>query len=595
MILDRIETPEDVKKLAPEELSELASDVRNAILNRTSRIGGHVGPNLGLVEATIALHYVFESPRDKIVFDVSHQTYPHKVLTGRKAAFLDEKRFGEITGYSEPRESAHDCFTTGHTSTSISLACGLAKARDLLGGKENVIAVIGDGSLSGGEAFEGLSCGARLGSNFIVVVNDNEQSISDVNGGLYDHLRELRESGGECGNNIFKAVGYDYRYVESGNDIGALIEAFSGVKDIEHPVVVHVHTRKGNGYAPAEKEREDWHWFPPFSIETGERIRKMTGENYDTIVADYLLKKMPEKPGLIAMVAAVPLTIDFKRENRLKAGRQFIDVDICEQHLISMAAGIAKRGGSPVVATFSTFYQRAFDQISQDVCINKLPVTMLIRNGSVWAGNDVTHIGWFDLALFANIPNLVFLCPTNCEEYLAMLDWSITQREHPVAIRIPRNGVHHAKEPVDTDYSHINRFKKARFGEKVAVIALGDFFQLGESLADEIKNRLGFEPTLINPRFASGLDTEMLDGLEENHSIVITLEDGIAEGGFGQKIASHYGGKETKVLNYGLPKKFIDGYKANELFEECGLTEEQIIEEIEACGIAHHIYSGGMV
>ena len=583
--LEEIGSPADLRKLSFGELLGLTNEIREAILNRVSKIGGHVGPNLGIVEATVALHYVFNSPVDKIVFDVSHQSYAHKILTGRKAAFLDDSQFKTVTGYSEPRESVHDHFTIGHTSTSISLACGLAKGRDLLGGKENIIAVIGDGSLSGGEAYEGLNCGAKLGSNLIVLLNDNEQSISDVNGGLYDHLTELRKSNGTSANNIFKAFGYEYFYLEQGNDLEALIGLFSAVKNVNHPVVVHIHTRKGRGYAPAENNREDWHWFPPFYLESGEKRRKVTGENYDTLVADYLLKKMPDNPGLIAMVAAVPLTIDFKKANRLKAGRQFIDVDISEQHLLSMAAGIARNGGTPLVATFSTFFQRAYDQISQDICINSLPVTMLVRNGSVWAGNDVTHIGWFDLALLSNIPNLVFLCPTNCEEYFAMLEWSLGQREHPVAIRIPRNGVHHASGPVACDYSVLNRFLITQKGTKVAILALGDFYQMGEDLASAIKAEFEFEPTLINPRFATGLDTDLLLSLAEHHDVVVTLEDGILDGGFGQKVASFYGTSKMKVLNYGLRKEFVDGYNAKDLLEKYGLTSKSIIADIARLGL----------
>ena len=580
MYLERINSPIDLRKLSFGELLGLVDEVRAAILNRVSKIGGHVGSNLGIVEATVALHYVFNSPVDKIVFDVSHQSYAHKILTGRKAAFLDDAQFKAVTGYSEPRESVHDQFVTGHTSTSISLACGLAKGRDLLGGTGNIIAVIGDGSLSGGEAYEGLNCGAKLGSNLIVLLNDNEQSISDVNGGLYDHLTELRKSNGTSDNNIFKAFGYEYFYLEQGNDLEALIGIFSALKNVNHPVVVHIHTRKGCGYAPAENNREDWHWFPPFYLESGEKRSKVTGENYDTLVADYLLKKMPDNPGLIAMVAAVPLTIDFKKANRLKAGRQFIDVDISEQHLLSMAAGIAKNGGTPVVATFSTFFQRAYDQISQDICINNLPVTMLIRNGSVWAGNDVTHIGWFDLALFSNIPNMVLLCPTNCEEYFAMLDWSLSQREHPVAIRIPRNGVHHASGSVKRDYSELNRFLVTQKGSRVAVLALGDFYQIGEELVSEIKVELGFHPTLINPRYATGLDACLLRSLEKCHDVVVTLEDGILDGGFGQKVASFYGSSSMKVLNYGLRKEFVDGYDAKALLEEYGVTPKRIAADL---------------
>ena len=580
MLLNRIDSPDNLKLLSIHELRKLADEIREVLLTKMSCNGGHLGSNLGFVEASIALHYVFNSPTDKMVFDVSHQSYTHKILTARKKAFIDPEHYKDVTGYSEPKESEHDLFTIGHTSTSISMACGLAKARDLAGRKENIIAIIGDGSLSGGEAYEGLSCGAKLGTNLIVLLNDNNMSISNVNGGLYGHLQELRDSKGTCSNNMFKAFGYEYIYEENGNNIESMICVLERVKDIDHPVVVHIHTQKGKGYKPAEDNREDWHWFPPFNKETGEKCRSMAGENYDSLVADYLLKKMKTDSNVIAMCAAVPATIGFDKLHREAAGKQFMDVDICEQHLLSMAAGIAKNGGKPVVATFSTFFQRAYDQISQDICINMLPVTILIRNGSVWAGNDVTHLGWFDLSLLSNIPNLVFLCPTNCEEYFAMLDWSIDQNKYPVAIRIPRGEVIHSNKPVDKDYSQVNKFKVTQEGEKVAILALGDFFQIGEGVAMGISDRLNFIPTLINPRYASGLDSTLLDSLKENHHIVITIEDSIVDGGFGQKIASYYGNTDIKVLNYGLKKEFLDGYNAQEVLLSYGISSDQIISQI---------------
>ena len=451
-----------------------------------------------------------------------------------------------------------------------------------MGRKENVIAIIGDGSLSGGEAYEGLSCGAKLGSNLIVLLNDNNMSISDVNGGLYCHLQELRDSKGTCSNNMFKAFGYDYLYEEEGNDVEAMIRILEKVKDIDHPVVVHIHTQKGKGYQPAEIHREDWHWFPPFIRVSGEKRLPMTGENYDNLVADYLLEKMKKDPVVMAMCAAVPATIAFDKAHRDAAGKQFVDVDICEQHLLSMAAGIARNGGKPVVATFSTFYQRAYDQIAQDICINKCPVTILIRNGSVWAGNDVTHLGWFDLALFSNIPNLVFLCPTNCEEYFAMLDWSIEQQDYPVVIRVPRGKVIHIDKIVDKDYSTLNKYLITQDGEKVAVLALGDFYQIGEEVVAAIKDQIGIDATLINPRYASGLDVDLLEKIKENHQVVITLEDSILDGGFGQKIASFYGPSNMKVLNYGLKKEFLDGYNAKEVLKSYGITPQNIVNDISS-------------
>lgn len=581
MVLDRINGPQDVKALNRAELKELAGDIRAVLLEKLSNYGGHFGPNFGIVEATIALHYVFNSPIDKFVFDVSHQSYPHKILTGRKEAYINPEHYKDVTGYTEPKESIHDLFTIGHTSTSISMACGLARARDLVGRKENVIAIIGDGSLSGGEAYEGLSCSSKLESNLIVLLNDNNMSISDVNGGLYGHLQELRDSKGTCANNIFKALGFEYIYEENGNDVDAMIDVLERVKDIDHPVVVHIHTQKGKGYLPAEINLEDWHWFPPFIKETGEKRRPMTGENYDNLVADYLLEKMKKDPSVIAMCAAVPATIGFDKAHRDAAGKQFIDVDICEQHLLSMAAGVARNGGKPVVATFSTFYQRAYDQIAQDICINKMPVTILIRNGSIWAGNDVTHLGWFDMSLFSNIPNLVFLCPTNCEEYFAMLDWSIEQKEHPVVIRIPRGKVIHTENKVEKDYSNLNKYLVTQIGEKVAIIAMGDFYPIGEEVAAAIKEELGYVPTLINPRYASGLDFELLNDIKKSHSVVITIEDSILDGGFGQKVASYYGNSNVRILNYGLKKEFLDGYDASFVLSQYGLTSNGIIRKIK--------------
>jgi len=580
--LNAINSPSDVKNVPISELPVLAGEVREALLNKISEVGGHFGPNFGMVEATIALHYVFNSPEDKIIFDVSHQCYAHKILTGRKDAFLNPDLYNTVTGYTEPNESDHDLFTIGHTSTAISMACGIAKARDLSGKKQNVIAVIGDGSLSGGEAFEGLECASTLGTNFIVLVNDNNMAISVNNGGLYPHLQELRKSKGTAVNNIFKALGFDYIYLEDGHNICSLIELFSSIKNVDHPIVVHMHTIKGKGYELAEKNREEWHWFPPFFKESGEKRRRMSGENYDDLVREYLLAKMKKDSSVVAMVAAVPSTIAFDAAARAEAGKQYIDVDICEEHLLSMAAGVAKNGGKPVVATFSTFFQRAYDQIAQDICINKAPVTILIRNGSIWAGNDVTHLGWFDLSLFSNIPNLVFLNPTTCEEYFAMLDWSIEQKDYPVAIRIPRGCVMHSDKPVEKDYGAcLNKNLVVKNGGKVAIFALGDFFYMGEELADVVKKQLGFEPTLINPRFATGLDTDLLEALKQEHCVVVTLEDSILDGGYGQKIASYYGPSSMKVLNFGLKKEFLDGYVASEVLNAYGITTENIVSKIK--------------
>ena len=579
-ILDKIESPKDLKPLSISEMKELAEEIRSALLKKLSIHGGHFGPNFGMVEAIIAMHYVFESPKDKLVFDVSHQSYPHKILTGRKDAFLYEDHYDDVTGYTNPEESEHDWFNVGHTSTSISLASGLAKARDLKGENYNVIAIIGDGSLSGGEALEGLDFAGEQKSNFIIVVNDNDMSIAENHGGLYKNLKELRASNGTCECNLFKAMGLDYVYVNDGNNLESLIDTFKKVKDIDHPIVVHINTEKGKGYKFAEDNKENWHWTMPFDIETGKPTVSFDGEDYGDLTAKFLLNKMKKDEKVVAIVAAVPTNIGFTKERRLEAGKQFVDVGIAEEHGIAMASGIAKNGGKPVFATHSSFMQRTYDQLSQDLCINNSPATVLVNTASVYGMNDVTHLGLYDIPMISNIPNMVYLAPTSKEEYFAMLDWSIEQTEHPVAIRIPCNGVISDGRAPDTDYSDINKFKVEQKGEKIAILALGDFYQLGEALAKEIKEKLNITPTLINPRYITGLDKELLNELKQNHNQVITLEDGILEGGFGEKIASFYGNTDMKVKNYGIKKAFYDKYNVKELLKANKLTPQQILAEI---------------
>ena len=579
-ILDKIESPKDLKPLSISEMKELAEEIRSALLKKLSIHGGHFGPNFGMVEAIIAMHYVFESPKDKLVFDVSHQSYPHKILTGRKDAFLYEDHYDDVTGYTNPEESEHDWFNVGHTSTSISLASGLAKARDLKGENYNVIAIIGDGSLSGGEALEGLDFAGEQKSNFIIVVNDNDMSIAENHGGLYKNLKELRASNGTCKCNLFKAMGLDYVYVNDGNNLESLIDTFKKVKDIDHPIVVHINTEKGKGYKFAEDNKENWHWTMPFDIETGKPTVSFDGEDYGDLTAKFLLNKMKKDEKVVAIVAAVPTNIGFTKERRLEAGKQFVDVGIAEEHGIAMASGIAKNGGKPVFATHSSFMQRTYDQLSQDLCINNSPATILVNTASVYGMNDVTHLGLYDIPMISNIPNMVYLAPTSKEEYFAMLDWSIEQTEHPVAIRIPCNEVISDGRAPDTDYSDINKFKVEQKGEKIAILALGDFYQLGEELAKKIKEKLNITPTLINPRYITGLDEELLNELKQNHNQVITLEDGILEGGFGEKIASFYGNTDMKVKNYGIKKAFYDKYDVNELLKANKLTPQQILAEI---------------
>ena len=583
MYIEKINQPTDVKNLNSEQLHVLADEMRQALLQKLSKHGGHFGPNLGMVEATIALHYVFNSPTDKIVYDVSHQSYPHKMLTGRKDAFLYEDKYDDVSGYSNPDESDHDFFTIGHTSTSVSLACGLAKGRDLKGDRENIIAVIGDGSLSGGEALEGLDFASELNSNLIIVVNDNYMSIAENHGGLYKNLKQLRDTDGKSECNLFKSMGLDYVFVKDGNDIDSLITAFEQVKDSTYPVVVHICTQKGKGYKIAEENKENWHYCGPFNLETGKSdMSQDGGEDYSSMTADILLKKMKEDKTVVGITSATPTVFGFTEDKRKEAGSQFVDVGIAEETAVALASGIAKNGGKPVYGVYSTFIQRTYDQLSQDLCINNSPATLLVYWASVYGMNDVTHLGIYDIPMMSNIPNLVYLAPTTKEEYLAMLDWSIEQNDHPVAIRVPISVVSDGKK-VTKDFSKLNEYEVTQNGSKIAIVALGSFYSVGAKTAEIIENKTGVKPTLINPIYITGTDDKLLEQLKENHDVVITVEDGILDGGFGEKIARFYGNSDVKVLNYGLKKEFIDRYNAEEIVKANRLTPEQIAEDV--CGI----------
>lgn len=582
MYLEKINYPSDIKSYSLDEMKELAKEMRTALLKKLSIHGGHCGPNFGMVEATIALHYVFNSPVDKFVFDVSHQTYPHKMLTGRAYGFLDESRYDDITGYSSPEESEHDFFTLGHTSTSVSLACGLAKARDLKGEKSNVVAIIGDGSLSGGEALEGLDVAAELGSNLIIVVNDNDMSIAENHGGMYQNLKLLRDTDGKAECNLFKSMNLDYVFVKDGNDLESLINAFERVKDTDKPVVVHIVTQKGKGFALAEKNKETWHWCMPFDIETGKPKFTFDGEDYGSVTRDYLLDKMKKDKDVIAITSATPAVFDFDEETRKIAGKQFVDVGIAEETAVALASGIAAGGGKPVYPVYSTFIQRAFDQLSQDLCINNNAATLVVFAASVFGMNDVTHLGIYDIPMMSNIPNLVYLAPTTKEEYLAMLDWSVEQNEHPVAIRIPCCEFISNGEKITKDFSKLNKYEVGQQGSDVAFIGLGSFYPLAKEAAKLYEEKTGTKATVINPYYITGVDEELLTSLKLNHKAVVILEDGILDGGFGEKIARFFGNSNVKVLNFGLKKEFIDRYNPADILKENHLTKEQIVDDILA-------------
>lgn len=580
-ILQKVNSPADIQKMNVAELEALAGEIREALFNRLTKNGGHFGPNFGSVEAEIAMHYVFRSPTDKFVFDVSHQSYTHKILTGRKFGYIDDARFSEDSGYTNPDESEHDLFNVGHTSTSISLATGLAKARDILGGKENVLAFIGDGSLSGGEALEALSyAGSELKSNLIIIVNDNEMAIAENHGGIYANLKNLRDSNGNSADNLFKAFGLDYVYEPNGNDIQSLISTFQKVKDSPRPVVVHIHTLKGKGYALAEANKESWHWCMPFDRETGKpTVSWGEGESYEQLTSDLLLKKAKADPSVLVISPAMPMSVGLGPEKRKMLGAQYTDTGIAEEQAIAMASGAARRGAKPVVVTNATFLQRTYDQMAQDTAVNGNPIAVILNYSAFNTLTDVTHLGIFIHSIYGNIPNVRVLAPTNRDEYLSMIDFAIEQKEHPTIVLIPGNGVISDGRAADKDYSKV-RFRIEERGSRVAILALGDFYQRGEALAKRIEESLDFKPTLVNPRFASDLDRDLLEFLKIDHKLVLTLEDGILEGGFGEKVAAFYGDSEVKVKNYGLEKKFYDRYDPEALLESLGITPDAICKDV---------------
>lgn len=590
MYLENIASPADVKALPAEAIEPLCAEIREAIINTCAHVGGHLGPNLGAVELTVALHRVFTSPADKLVFDVSHQTYTHKMLTGRALHYLDPAHMNDISGFTSPHESQHDLFSMGHTSTSVSLAVGLAKARDLADDHHNVVAIIGDGSLSGGLAFEGLDNAALLKSNLIIVINDNEWSIAEDQGGIYANLAELRAGQGKAAHNLFSAMGLEYHYLEEGNNEAALEEALRGLRGCDHPVVLHIHTTKGLGYAPAEADAESWHHVGPFDRTTGNKVaggRASGGivetlpETYADITGEHLLRLMKRDPKLVAISSATPYMMGFTPNRRALAGAQFVDVGIAEEHAVTFATGLARGGAKPVYGVYGTFLQRTYDQLWHDACLNDAPITLLVFGSSAYGTTDVTHLGFFDIAMLSDMPGLVYLAPTCREEYLAMLDWAIDWREGPVAIRVPGIGVV-SRADVRTNTSEFASGYPEIVHEgtsDVALLALGATFPIGQDVVATLDEH-GVDATLINPRFACGMSRYYVEGLGRDYSLIVTLEDGTLEGGFGDTIARLLGTTDAHVRCFGLPHGYPDRYNPDELFASCGLTAENITAEV---------------
>ena len=571
-LLESIAGPRDLDALSLDELDELASECRAAIVKRVRATGGHFGSNLGVVEATIALHRVFDSPRDRIIFDTSHQCYTHKMLTGRAYGFIDDARMGEISGFTNPEESEHDWFRCGHTSTSISLACGFAKARDILGQDHNVVAFIGDGCLSGGEAFEGLDNAATFSSNLIIVVNDNEMSIAEDHGGIYGDFAELRASGGAAARNFFSTFGLDYRYVEEGNSIPALIAAFEEVKGIDHPVVVHIHTTKGKGDEWAEQNKEAAH-----SVRADGSVTP--AESYTGIIRTRMLEKMAADPEIVVINAGTPGGSGITAEFRAIAGERYVDVGICEQHAVTFSAALARGGVKPVYFVASTFLQRAYDQIVQDLALNQSPATVLVFQAG-FSSIDATHLGVFDLAYTGNVPGLTCLAPTTAEQLLAMLDWSLDVADKPVVIRVPDRVIH--GQAAAFTAADVAKFTVEHEGSDVALVALGPTVELAGAVADELSARHGIDPTIISATTYSALDRPLLFSLEKRHRLVVTLENGVLYGGFGEKVARVLGPSPLRVVCFGGTKEFVDRVSTEELQQRYHLEPAALAADIAA-------------
>lgn len=574
-LLNQISSPQNLKKLNLTDLEKLAVEIRTLILEKDAVTGGHLGPDLGIVETTIAYHYVFNAPHDKIIWDVSHQTYPHKMLTGRAQAWLDPEHYQDVTPYSNPDESPYDYYTVGHTSTSIALATGMAKARDLSGGHENIMALIGDGSLTGGLAYEGLNNAAVEKHNLVIVINDNQWSIDQNVGGLVNALKKLRDSNGQTAENPFTALGFDYRYVAEGNNIKSMIEAFRAVKGVDHPIVLHINTLKGKGYQPAIDEEEAHHWVAPFDLTNDQPLQANPGiPTVNSIILDVITQQIKTGKQVMVIDAAIPGVFDLEKFKK-DYPDNYTDVGIAEQESVAFAAGFAKEGGIPVLLENSTFLQRAFDQLSHDVAANDLPVVMLVAGGGI-SNQSKTHLGIFDQVMISNLPNWVYLAPTNLAEEKAMLLWALKQRNHPIAIKLPVNDVPQTpnqNQKVIVNYDQITY--QISWGKEVAILALGDFYYLGKSIADQLG------ATLVNPLAANILDYQSLDKLANKHQIIVTLEDNILDGGFGQKVAAYLGSKNVSVFNYGQRRVYTDQTPINETYLKNHLTVEQILQDLK--------------
>lgn len=580
MELTDIQIPSDLRDCSISELEVIAQHIRNLIIHRTSHIGGHIGSSLGATDIIVALHHVFGLDDAQFIFDISHQSYAHKILTGRHEGFKNKDKFHTISGYSNPAESTHDAFHLGHASTSLSLACGLMIGRDLQHRTHPIIAMIGDGALSGGEAYEALNHLSTMSSQCLIIINDNEQSIAENHGGLYTHLQQLRETYGESPNNIFKALGFSYRYVDAGNSLAPLIHAIKDCKDETTPTVLHIHTTKGYGYNKAITNPESFHNPSGFDIDTGETKKRYTN-SYESIVAKQLIDALEQNKAACIVTAATPGGFCLTKDIREKLGAQYIDVGIAEEHATTLLAGIAHNGGTPILPIYSTFLQRAYDQIINDLCINNSNALILVYRASIYGNKDMTHLGFNDITMLSNMPNLMYLAPTTVEELESSIRYGVEHHNHPIAIRIPVGSPIYETSQSNTTECPVTSCNITQSGNTIAIIGVGNFYHKAVELSHAIHDAIHIFPTLVKPLCISSLDTDTLNELTKNHNIVITLEDGELEGGYGQKIASYYGKTSMNVLNYGISKQFYDRYNPEDVLQQNHLDFEHILDDIQ--------------
>lgn len=614
MILDRIQKENDIKNLTEEEINQLGDEIRQFLIESISKTGGHLASNLGVVELTMALHLCFDLPKDKIIWDVGHQSYTHKILTGRKEGFSSLRQYGGLSGFPKANESDTDCFNTGHSSTSISAGLGLAAAREITGEDYHVISVIGDGSLTGGMAYEALNNASQINKNFIIVLNDNNMSISENVGGMSTYLANFRTADAYrdlkanvmnslkkvpvCGDKLIESIRNTKSSIKQllipgmlfeemgiitlgpvdGGNIKELIKVFNEAKRVDGPVLVHVMTKKGAGYEPAEKNPSRFHGAEPFDIETGKPLKKKEKSTYTDVISSVMCQLAEREPKLVGITAAMADGTGLAKFAK-EYPQRFYDVGIAEQHGTTFAAGLAKAGLKPVFAVYSSFLQRAYDQVLHDVCIQNLPVVFAIDRAGLVGSDGETHQGIFDISFLSSIPNMTVMAPKNKWELADMMQYAVSF-ETPIAVRYPRgtayDGLKEFRAPIQ-----LGKSETIAEGSGVALFALGSMVQTAEKVAEMLKAH-GIEATVINARFAVPFDKEKVTELAKNHKLLVTMEENVTSGGFGEHVASYVNENDLdiKVQVIAIPDAYVEHGNVDRLKEDIKIDANSVYEKV---------------